>query len=95
MNRRELAQLRRDLYRDSLETDSLAQHLEFRVLAIETVIAARGWRRIIAAARLGRHLRESARYFPGESFAERRTAAVTADWLADDSYPRFGGDSDA
>lgn len=95
MNRRELARLRRDLYKDSLYTDSLAQHLEFRVLAIETVLATPWPRRILAAFRLGRHLRESARYFPGASFADRRTAAVTADWLADDSYPRFGGDSDA
>jgi hypothetical protein len=82
MRRRELAALRRDMYRESLDTDSLAEHLEYRVAALEEIVAARWPRRILVRARLGRQLRRSVRHFPGKTFAERRTAAATAEWLS-------------
>jgi hypothetical protein len=81
MNRRELAALRRDMHRESLDTDSLAEHLEDRVAAIEEVLATPWPRRILVRARLGRQLRRSVRHFPGGSFGERRAAAASADWL--------------
>lgn len=82
MNREELAQLRASMNYDLQNTDSLAESLELRVLAIEEVIAVRWPRRVLVMGRLGRELRRSVRHMPGELFAEKRTAAVTADWLA-------------
>lgn len=81
MTPEELAALRKDLAQESLATDSLAEHLEYRVAAIEEVIAARWPRRIVVRFRLARQLRVSLRFFPGATFEERRTAAATADWL--------------
>lgn len=65
MNGAELAQLRRAVNRDSLDTDSLAGHLEARVARLEEVVATRWPDRILAWARLGRELRASTRNFPG------------------------------
>jgi hypothetical protein len=61
-------------------TDSLIDLLEGRVVAIEAVIAARGWPRFVAAWRLGRSLRASVLPFEGGSFAERRYEAVSIEW---------------
>jgi hypothetical protein len=65
---------------DADVTDSLIDLLEERVVAIEAVVAARGWRRLAAAWRLGRSLRASVLPFEGGSFAERRYEAVSIEW---------------
>jgi len=62
--------------------DSLGDFLEDRVLAIEAVIAAPWPFRLIGYLRLGHQLRNSVRYFPGRSFQERRTQAITTQWLS-------------
>ena len=69
---------------DSLATDSLAGHLEERVAALEEITAARWPRRLVLRARYGRQLRASIRHFPGATFADRRAAAASADWIAQD-----------
>jgi hypothetical protein len=61
-------------------TDSLIDLLEERIVAIEAIMAARGWRRFMAAWQLGRSLRASVRPFEGRSFAERRYEAVSIEW---------------
>jgi hypothetical protein len=43
MRRRELAARRRDMHRESLDTDSLAEALENQVAAIEEVLATLLW----------------------------------------------------
>jgi hypothetical protein len=83
VNRHELAALRAGMNWAEVANDSLAEVTELRVLAIEEALAVRWPRRILVLARLGRELRRSARNMPGELFAERRTAAVTSQWLAD------------
>lgn len=72
----------RDWIKDSLGTDSLAEHLEARVAELEEIAAARWPRRWLLRARLGRQLRDSIRHFPGATFADRRGEAASADWLA-------------
>lgn len=74
---------RRDINREFLTVDSLAEHLEERVAALEEITATPWPRRILVRARLGRQLRRSVRNFPGETWAWRRANAVSADWLAD------------
>ena len=71
-----------ELHRDVADTDSLAEHLEYRVAALEEIEAARWPRRILVRARLGRQLRASVRHFDGDTWADRRAAAASADWLA-------------
>jgi hypothetical protein len=66
---------------DLATTDSLMDHLEARVAALEAVVAAPWPWRILAAWRLGRALRRSVKPFGGETFAWRRVEAVTNDWL--------------
>jgi hypothetical protein len=82
VKRGELAQLRRDVYQESLTTDSLAQHLEYRLVAIEAVIATPWPMRIVVRARLGRQLRRAARHVQGDTFTDRLTEAAGLDWLA-------------
>jgi hypothetical protein len=65
---------------DSKYTDELMEALEKRVIALEEVAAARGFRRLSAAWRLGRTLRASVRYIPGRSFTERRFDAASTEW---------------
>lgn len=73
-------------------TDSLIDLLEGRVVAIEAVMAARGWRRFIAAWRLGRSLRASVQPFEGSSFAERRYEAVSIEWGSAQAPGREAGE---
>lgn len=82
MNGAGLAQLRRDVIEESLMTDAMAEHLEYRVARLEEITAARWPRRWMLRARYGRELRRSVRNFTGRSFAERRMNAASADWLA-------------
>lgn len=77
-----LAEHRRQAYEESLMTDSLVQHLEYRVAALEEIAATPWPRRILARARLGRNLRASVRGVQGATFAERRSEAAGLDWLA-------------
>jgi hypothetical protein len=71
------------MYRESLDTDSLAEALEYRVSALEEIVAARWPRRMVLRARLARQLRASLRNVQGSTFAERRAEAAGLDWLAD------------
>lgn len=82
MNGAELAEHRRQAYEESLMTDSLVQHLEYRVAALEEIVAARWPRKIIIRRRLARRLRASVRGVQGATFAERRSEAAGLDWLA-------------
>lgn len=82
MTARQLRQLRRELIRDVLVTDQMAEHLESRVASIEEVIAARWPHRILVRARLGRELRASVRRVQGDTFADKRAEAAGLDWLA-------------
>jgi hypothetical protein len=66
---------------DLAVTDSLMDHLEARVAALEAVVAAPWPWRLVAAWRLGRALRASIAPFGGETFAWRRVEAVTNSWL--------------
>ncbi len=80
--RAEVGQLRRDVIHDSTAGDQLASHLEQRVAAIEEVLAARGWRRLVLRRRLGRHLRSSVvapGVMPG-GWRARRTEYVSQTW---------------
>ena len=63
-----------------LDTDSLMASLEFRVIALEAIVATPWPWRMAAAWRLGRALRRSVRHFPGDTFAQRRIEAVSNDW---------------
>ena len=68
--------------REQLDTDSLMGHLEQRVIALEAIVAAPFPLRIVAAWRLGRSIRCSIRHYPGDTFAQRRTEAVSNDWIS-------------
>lgn len=83
-----IAALRREVYEESLGTDSLAEHLEYRVAALEEITAARWPRRWLLRARLGRKLRGSVRNLPGQTWAERRSEAAGLDWIG--NQPRQG-----
>ena len=65
---------------DARYTDSLMDALEARLVALEEIAAARGFRRLAVASRLRRSLRASVRPFTGRSFAERRYEAVSNEW---------------
>jgi hypothetical protein len=64
---------------ESRMNDEIDEVLELRVAAIEEVLAARGPRRWLLAARLGRVLRASVRHlgWVGPSFAARRAEAAS------------------
>lgn len=70
----------RAMLEDARYTDSLMDALEERLVALEEIAAASGFRRLAAASRLGRSLRASVRHFPGRSFAERRYESASAEW---------------
>jgi hypothetical protein len=78
----ELARLRRDVSHESLDTDSLMEHLEHRVIALEEIVAARWPRRVRLRVRLARQLRASVEHFDGGTWTERRIEATGTDWLA-------------
>jgi hypothetical protein len=67
--------------REQLDTDSLMAALEQRIVALEAIVAAPFPLRIVAAWRLGRSIRRSIAHYPGDTFAERRTEAVSNDWV--------------
>jgi hypothetical protein len=69
---------------DSALTDSLMDHLESRVSALEEITAARWPVRVVAAFRLGRKIRRSADAFAwaGPGFEARRLEATTNQWLS-------------
>lgn len=69
-------------------TDSLMDMLEFRIAALEEVIAARGFRRFWAAWTLGRQLRQSVQNFEGDTFIERRLEAISSEWGSRDEDQR-------
>ena len=71
-----------EMNQEVLATDSLMEHLEGRVIALEAIVAAPFPLRIVAAWRLGRSIRRSIRHYPGDTFAERRTEAVSNDWIS-------------
>lgn len=78
----DVARFRRQAHAEALTADSLMDMIELRVATLEQIAAARWPRRILVRARLGRQLRASIRHIPGATFADRRTEAVTADWIA-------------
>jgi len=66
-------------------TDELISALESRVIDIEEVLAIRWPLRMVAAARLGRAIRQSANRlaWAGPGFAARRTEDTTNAWLSE------------
>lgn len=69
-------------------TDSLMDMLEFRIAALESIVAARGFRRLVAAWALGRKLRQSVQNFEGDTFIERRLDAISSEWGSRDEDQR-------
>lgn len=79
----DLERLRHECGVGETMTDDLADHLESRVVAIEEVLAARGWRRLILRWRLARDLRSQVveRGQMDGSWQDRRTEFVGQSWL--------------
>lgn len=80
-----VAELRRDLYKDSLWSDQADAILERRVGALEEAAAARWPRSILVRRRLARELRASVAGYGwvGPEWYWRRAQAIGDDWLAD------------
>jgi len=79
--RAELDQLRRDVVRDSIETDRQAEVTELRMTAIEEILAVRWPRSIGVRRRLARDLRASVAHVEGATFTERRIEAIGSGWI--------------
>lgn len=80
----DLAALEQKLGAGETMTDDLAGELEDRVVAIEELLAASGWRRFILRRQLARHLRSQV-VSAGRMAADwqtRRTEYVSQDWLS-------------
>lgn len=79
----DLAQLHDEIGVGETMTDDLAGELEDRVVAIEELLAASGYRRFKLRRQLARHLRSqvvSAGRMDGD-WQARRTEYVSQDWL--------------
>lgn len=76
----EVAQLRREVMRDSLMTDQLAGELLRQVIALEEIVAARWPRSIGVRRRLARELRRSVARIEGRTFAEKRVNTIGSGW---------------
>lgn len=80
----DLAQLRRECGVGETMGDDMVSDLEDRVVAIEELLAASGWRRFILRRQLARHLRShvvSAALMDAD-WRTRRTEYVSQEWTA-------------
>ena len=77
-----LAELRRDMYKDSLWSDQADEMLEWRIARLEEIEAARWPRRILVRRRLARDLRASVAGYgwTGQNWRDRRAQAVGDSW---------------
>jgi hypothetical protein len=78
--RREVDELRCDVNQSERVGDEYADVNEQRIVALEELLYTRWPRRIAVRRRLARDLRASVAHAPGETFAERRTEAISTGW---------------
>ena len=87
--RRDVDQLRREMYADSLMAGQLAEVLELRVTALEELLFVRWPGSVGVRRRLRRDLRESVRPYRwmGPRFTARRFESIGDGWLGEPLSP--------
>ena len=81
LNGGEVDQLRRDVFFAEVVDDDFDEIGEQRITALEELLFARWPRRIAVRRRLVRDLRASVAHVQGETFAERRSEAISSGWV--------------
>jgi len=85
---REVDQLRRDVMFADVVDDDFAEANELRLTALEELLYTRWPRRILVRRRLVRDLRASVARVQGDTFAERRSEAISSGWVKPLRYQR-------